>query len=122
MSTTGTPTRTGSDFRSEITRTGSDSLGLVRVAFPRDSEIAMKRTTPKVTEPERQRRFVNETELAELTGLSPRTFQKWRLFRMGPRFYKVGSRVLYDPIEVSEWIASRGVGGEPVVPVASRLR
>jgi len=47
-----------------------------------------------------------------LTSLSRRTLQQWRIRRKGPRFYKIGARVLYDQAEVLAWIQSKAIGGQ----------
>jgi hypothetical protein len=52
----------------------------------------------------------NEADLAALTSISKRTWQKHRLFGRGPRFYRLGGAVRYDLPEVLEWIKSHGVG------------
>ena len=50
------------------------------------------------------RRFVSESELEQVTGISRRTWQKHRLFRRGPRYYKIYGAVRYDLEEVLAWI------------------
>lgn len=47
------------------------------------------------TEPAPNRAYLRERELAERWGLSPRTLQRWRLERHGPRFVKFGRSVSY---------------------------
>jgi predicted DNA-binding transcriptional regulator AlpA len=56
-------------------------------------------------------RFISEEELELLTGIKRRTWQKHRLFRRGPRFYRLHGAVRYDLAEVMEWIRGNGVGG-----------
>ncbi len=41
---------------------------------------------------------------ARLTTMSPRTFEKLRTTGRGPRYVKIGRRVLYDPRDVAEWL------------------
>jgi len=57
-------------------------------------------------------RYVGEAEVERLTSLSRRTLQQWRIRRKGPRFYKIGARVLYDQAEVLAWIQSKAIGGQ----------
>lgn len=47
---------------------------------------------------------LNETELAERWGISPKTLQRWRCEGKGPRFLKLSKRVIYplDEIEAYE--------------------
>ena len=49
-------------------------------------------------------------QVAEFLGVSPRTLEDWRLRGGGPRFVRMGSRVVrYRPREVARWIADREV-------------
>lgn len=52
-------------------------------------------------------RLWTEAELAARYGLSPRTLRNWRAAGTGPRFIKVGRRVLYPEPEVARWEANR---------------
>ena len=56
-----------------------------------------------------QRRFVSEVELEQVTGISRRTWQKQRLLRRGPRYYKIHSSIRYDLEEVVAWIKAMAV-------------
>ena len=51
-----------------------------------------------------QRRFVSEADLEQLTGISRRTWQKHRLFKRGPRYYKIHGSIRYELEEVLAWI------------------
>lgn len=44
------------------------------------------------------RRVLNETELAQRWGVSPKTLQRWRSEGRGPRYLKLSKRVGY-PLE-----------------------
>lgn len=44
------------------------------------------------------RRVLNENELAQRWGLSPKTLQRWRTEGRGPRYLKLSKRVSY-PLE-----------------------
>jgi predicted DNA-binding transcriptional regulator AlpA len=59
-----------------------------------------------------ERRFISESELEILTGVSKRTWQKHRLFGHGPRFYRLCGAVRYDLAEVLEWIEGNAAGGD----------
>lgn len=50
------------------------------------------------------RRLGSEKQVSQLTGESPKTLQKKRLFGKGYPYYKVGTRVLYDLDEVEQII------------------
>ncbi len=56
-----------------------------------------------------QRRFVSEVELEQITGISRRTWQKYRLFNRGPRYYKICGSIRYEIDEVLAWIKSLAV-------------
>jgi len=46
-------------------------------------------------------------EAAAYLRLSPRTLENWRVRGGGPRFRKLGDRVLYDQGELDRWQAAR---------------
>lgn len=59
-----------------------------------------------------QPRFVDEKQLAAMTGISRRTLQNFRLHSKGPQFYRICGTVRYDLSEVLAWIRSHaGVSG-----------
>lgn len=46
-------------------------------------------------------------ELAKRLRLSPGTLNNWRVTGQGPRFLKVGRKVLYPVAEIEAWEAKR---------------
>ena len=50
--------------------------------------------------------LLTETQVAQLTGLSIRTYQAWRLRGGGPRYIKIGRSIRYKRADVLEWIES----------------
>lgn len=46
------------------------------------------------------KKYLNESEVAELTGLAIQTLRNWRHCRKGPGFLKISSSVRYDQEEV----------------------
>jgi predicted DNA-binding transcriptional regulator AlpA len=62
-----------------------------------------------ITRPQTQHRYIKESELEALTGISRRTWQKHRLFNRGPRFYRLCGAIRYDLSEVLEWIKGQAV-------------
>jgi hypothetical protein len=50
---------------------------------------------------------LTQEELAERWRLSPRTLEQWRWLGRGPRYLKIGARVLYDEGEVADYEAGR---------------
>jgi hypothetical protein len=61
------------------------------------------RRTPK--------RYGNESDVEQLTGIPRRTLQKHRLLGKGFPFYRVGGRIIYDLNEVEEIIRAGRVNG-----------
>jgi len=57
-------------------------------------------------------RFLTQEQVSEITGISVRTLEKWRLFDQGPKFRKLGTKaVRYADAELQEWLASCPAGG-----------
>lgn len=50
---------------------------------------------------------LTQTELARRWKISPRTLEQWRWLGKGPRFLKIGARVLYEEAEVEEFEAKQ---------------
>jgi hypothetical protein len=48
--------------------------------------------------------LLNELATAALLGVSPRSLRKWRCVGKGPRFRKLGRRVLYDLRDLEAFI------------------
>ena len=51
--------------------------------------------------------LLTTTQAAEYVGLSPRTLERHRVTGEGPRYLKVGRRVLYRPADLDEWLADK---------------
>ncbi len=56
--------------------------------------------------------LLTERDVARITGLSVASVRRWRLFRLGPKFLKLGAAVRYKPEDVAAWLESRPHGGE----------
>lgn len=54
-------------------------------------------------------RKLNNQEAAAFLGVRPNTLEVWRCKHMGPRYSKLGRRVLYDIADLEEFFASRSV-------------
>jgi predicted DNA-binding transcriptional regulator AlpA len=52
------------------------------------------------------RRVLNENELAQRWGISPKTLQRWRSEGRGPKYLKLSKRVSYPLETVIEFEAS----------------
>ena len=55
--------------------------------------------------------LLNEHDVARVTGLSVASVRRWRLFRQGPKYIKIGSAVRYKPEDITAWLESRPSGG-----------
>jgi predicted DNA-binding transcriptional regulator AlpA len=59
--------------------------------------------------------MLNERDVARITGLSVQTIRRWRLFRGGPKYLKIGAAVRYRREDILAWLESRPSGGEQQV-------
>lgn len=60
------------------------------------------------------RKLVNTIQAAEILGLKPNTLEIWRCHKRGPKYVKLGRRILYDPAELESFTASCTVETSPV--------
>lgn len=51
-------------------------------------------------------RMMRTVEAAAYCGSSTSTFEKLRLTGRGPRYVKMGRRVVYDPADLDAWLAA----------------
>ena len=65
--------------------------------IPRPSQQAINSLSPG------DRRVLNENELAQRWGVSPKTLQRWRSEGRGPRYLKLSKRVGYPVDAVIEF-------------------
>jgi hypothetical protein len=52
---------------------------------------------------------LNTNEAAAFLGVRPNTLEVWRCKHRGPRYAKLGSRILYDPDDLEAFFAARSV-------------
>lgn len=65
---------------------------------------------------------LNQIELSRRWSISPRTLERWRWLQQGPRYLKIGGRILYrlDDIETYEASQVRAPAAKPAgTPVAT---
>lgn len=55
--------------------------------------------------------LLNEHDVARITGLSVASVRRWRLFRQGPKYLKIGAAVRYRIEDIRAWLDSRPAGG-----------
>ena len=48
-------------------------------------------------------KHLNQNELADRWGLSHRTLERWRWIGEGPRFLKIGGRVVYRMADIKRY-------------------
>lgn len=51
----------------------------------------------------------SNNEAAEFLGVKPNTLEIWRCKNIGPRYSKIGRRVLYDIADLQEFFESRRI-------------
>jgi predicted DNA-binding transcriptional regulator AlpA len=74
--------------------------------------------------------FLRTPEAARFLGLSYRTLEKHRMAGTGPKYSKVGARVVYAVQDLKAWVASsakrkttdRGPGEMTIPPIPRHLR
>lgn len=49
-------------------------------------------------------KFLNEIQLSELIQIKPSTLRKWRWEGKGPKFIKIGHRVMYSMLDITSYI------------------
>ena len=52
-------------------------------------------------------RYLDTRQAAAYLGLSPKTLIKMRITGDGPRYAKVGRRVIYDVADLDAWVEER---------------
>jgi hypothetical protein len=63
---------------------------------------------------ERPIKHLNQIELSRRWSLSPRTLERWRWLRCGPRYLKIGGRVVYRLEDIEAFEAERTHKGDPI--------
>ena len=58
---------------------------------------------------------LNQIELSRRWSLSPRTLERWRWLGQGPRYLKIGGRVVYRLEDVEAFEAERTHSSTPTV-------
>ena len=56
---------------------------------------------------------LNQTQLAERWNISPRTLERWRWVGDGPRYLKIGGRVVYRVEDIEAYEAAQLRLAEP---------
>ena len=61
-------------------------------------------------------KHLNQAELSARWNLSPRTLERWRWLGEGPRYLKLGGRVLYCVEDVEQFESTNAVGTSSQTP------
>jgi hypothetical protein len=52
-------------------------------------------------------KHLNQIELSRRWSISPRTLERWRWLHQGPRYLKIGGRILYRVDDIEAYEASQ---------------
>lgn len=64
-------------------------------------------------------RHLNQIELSRRWSISPRTLERWRWLGQGPRYLKIGGRVVYRLEDVEAYETERTHSSTPPMASAS---
>jgi hypothetical protein len=73
----------------------------------------MVKLSPPIITDER-RRMLDEHGAAAILNLSVGQLRRWRWLRAGPRYRKIGRRVLYQVQDLDDFIEAQPTGGAKV--------
>jgi predicted DNA-binding transcriptional regulator AlpA len=60
------------------------------------------------------RRYVSAQHVTSMLRISPRTLSRWHAAGTGPPKIKIGKKIFYDLVKISEWLDSRETPSTPV--------
>ncbi len=78
-----------------------DSIALIEL--PAHAFVVSQSNGPERKETEMKAVHMNQMELAARWRISPRTLERWRWIGDGPRFVKLGGRVVYRLCDIEEY-------------------
>jgi predicted DNA-binding transcriptional regulator AlpA len=55
--------------------------------------------------------LLTEQDVSRITHMSLPTVRRWRLFKRGPKYLKIGAAVRYRTEDISAWLESVSTGG-----------
>jgi predicted DNA-binding transcriptional regulator AlpA len=73
---------------------------------PIDLPKLPKQPTADVPPPAKVSEMMTEHQVAEFLNMSVASVRRWRLFRTGPKFVKIGSAVRYKRHDIEMWLDS----------------
>jgi predicted DNA-binding transcriptional regulator AlpA len=68
-----------------------------------ETPIIKRSQAPASSKNQPEAEVLNEKQVAAYLAVTVSSLRRWRLFRKGPRFLKVGSLVRYKRVDVEEW-------------------
>jgi predicted DNA-binding transcriptional regulator AlpA len=68
----------------------------------------MAQRTPTIPLPRRPERLWTVDDLSDFLGVPVGTLYQWRSRGQGPRGYRIGRHLRYDPVDVRAWLAKVG--------------
>lgn len=51
-----------------------------------------------------ERKYITTKEAVERTGISKKTFERWRWIKQGPRYHKIGKIVVYAVTDLDRFM------------------
>lgn len=81
-----------------------------------ETPLRQAATSAACTQPpaDRPTRHLNQVDLSRRWNISPRTLERWRWLGQGPRYLKIGGRVVYRLDDIEQYEAERLRGETPV--------
>lgn len=67
-------------------------------------------------------RKLNTEEAATFLGVKPNTLEVWRCQKRGPKYSKIGRRVLYDLADLESYFTSQSVHTTDTAPQLCAIR
>ena len=58
-------------------------------------------------------RHLNQVQLSRRWSLSPRTLERWRWLKEGPRYLKIGGRVVYTLEDIEAYESKQAKSANP---------
>ena len=88
---------------------GSQAPAPLHVFYMGLAEIFMKQTRPDAPIERGADQLLDQNEVAQLLGVSPRALESMRFHRRGPSYVHVGCRVRYRRAAIEAYLESRTV-------------
>lgn len=67
----------------------------------------MKKPVSRVVSQEHNRELISAKQTARMLGVHPNTLCKWRIRGIGPRYMKIGQKIIYRVSDIDDWLGRR---------------